>query len=201
MKTICSFPKSFPMIIIIACLILLSGQSCKKGPNDPAISFRSRTERLAGSWTVKYFQEVVSASDNGLSSTTTIICNEGAYSETTGSKVVTGSYTWWINIDKKGGYSLEKAITRSVGEKLNYAESGSWFWSEGNKNENIKNKQMVTFHILTSSPDISMQGTPTVLYSWVLDELKNKEIVVNCKWQKTIGTYTETHESTMTLVQ
>ena len=106
MKTICSFPKSFPMIIIIACLILLSGKSCKKGPNDPAISFRSRTERLAGSWTVKYFQEVVSASDNGLSSTTTIICNEGAYSETTGSKVVTGSYTWWINIDKKGGYSL-----------------------------------------------------------------------------------------------
>jgi hypothetical protein len=38
------------LVMLAALIVIPAFQSCKKGENDPAISFRSRDARLIGNW-------------------------------------------------------------------------------------------------------------------------------------------------------
>lgn len=58
--------KTFTLTIICA-LTVMPFQSCKKGPDDPFISFRSRKARLEGEWTLKTYKK--NGTEQNLSST------------------------------------------------------------------------------------------------------------------------------------
>lgn len=54
---------------IICALTVMPFQSCKKGPDDPFISFRSRKARLEGEWTLQTYKK--NGTEQKLSGTTT----------------------------------------------------------------------------------------------------------------------------------
>lgn len=69
-------------------------ESCQKYENGPAISFRSRAERVANTWKIDNYK----VNDNDLTSLVTdyreTFSKDGNYSYTTGSTAGTGSWTF-----------------------------------------------------------------------------------------------------------
>ncbi|MEO5675607.1 MAG: hypothetical protein ABIQ74_13270 [Chitinophagales bacterium] len=91
----------FIMLMLAGFTILSVWNSCKKGPEDPFFSIRSRKQRVCGDWTVSEFKvnfvdsirRVVDSIPNGSGS-----C--GAQSE---KNIDVYNYTW--SFDKHGGYT------------------------------------------------------------------------------------------------
>ena len=100
---------------ILLAAFAISFQSCKRGENDPTISFKSRTERLSGEWklTAKQGTDVTNfiyPTKDSLYSKTSVY----SFTGNTGTEQVTYSsnsiipiirsfqYTFKINFDKKG---------------------------------------------------------------------------------------------------
>jgi hypothetical protein len=84
MKTITKI-KNLTFVILLAALITIPLQSCKKYPEGPFISFRTRTARLAQTWKIE------SAKRNGSDYTSSV----STYIETY-TKGGSYSYSWYI---------------------------------------------------------------------------------------------------------
>ena len=62
-------------IILLALPIVFSG--CKKGEEDPFLTFRSRKARLCGTWTVSYLNSVIDRKENNIRTKTETTVDEG----------------------------------------------------------------------------------------------------------------------------
>ncbi len=194
------------LVILVAVLVIPAFQSCKKGENDPAISFLSRKARLVGEWKLK--EGTLSRNNAG---------NIYNYSYNGSTVVVSGgandswSYTNSIKIEKDGTFTetLLEDGDQTVFE-------GNWFFLSGNKDGDLKNKECVDFVFKTvtytpagGSPEITnIEGFVNMLlypynglgYTWQLDELKNKEIIVKVD-AKISSSTVKTIEGTLTFEQ
>lgn len=167
-------------------LLLLIGTffySCKKGPEDPAISFRSRKARLTGDWVgTNYSSEInsTSANTNGQTSSTKETINSGeteiSIKTESGTKTITASGTVSfhnLEITKDGDYfySLQYntvanyndttatgtslTITKKVSKTIN--KQGKWAFT--GKLDGSKNKENVLLSLNSVKENTTIETT------------------------------------------
>ena len=190
------------MVLFIS-VIAFSG--CKKGEDDPGISFRSRTARFAGDWKLTTMDYTETRTNNG--STSTYHYTYDGVNITTTSTFGGNSYTdktvYSLNISttKDGTYN-----TTEVDDGDTSLGTGNWLWVRGNKEQDLEKKEAVLF---TSTSNTSNGSTET--YSgktnldgvvMVLKKLSNKEIVFLFDYTYTNSDgYTYNKVGTQTFVQ
>ncbi len=190
-------------LMLIAILALPVFQSCKKGENDPAISFLSRKARLVGEWKLTSGNRQVVYS-NGETETYTY---DGALvvHESTGDPTETTVYTRTFTIYKDGVFTS----ARFEGNNQ-YYEEGVWYFGPRSKDLDLKNKETVCFsttkytYVFPPQPAqvIEMGGTHAIGYPyvWQIDRLSNKELIflIDEYYAAGNGNYTATGTMTYT---
>ena len=111
---------------------------CKKGANDPLISFKSRDSRIVGIWTMESSEATdtdISSSSGVASTTVTVSSYNGTILTTTttasglsGTSAV--SHTEKLTIEKDGTY---EKVTTTDGAQSTY--TGYWWWLDSKKNK------------------------------------------------------------------
>jgi hypothetical protein len=198
--------------IAIATLAITAGltTSCKKGENDPFLSLSSRKARLTGEWTVS------SSYSKNVSTGTSTVTNVNSYDGTTNTNTYTSgiinntsteNYTIEMTINRDGSYSK---ITTNTTDEEKYEESGIWTFAGKDKTSDYKKKEVVVFYPrktiytdLSNTSNTSTQETSSVNYgeTYVIDQLKGKEIIFKSNSSYTSNTGSNTSESTMTLTK
>lgn len=198
--------------IAIASLAITAGltTSCKKGENDPFLSLSSRKARLTGEWTVS---SSYSKSTNTSGSNTTINVNDFNGSTNTYTYTFNGASTSntenktiEFTINRDGSFTK---ITTNTTDEEKYEETGIWTFAGKDKTSEYKNKEVVVFYtqktVYTDLSDnsTSTEETTTVNFgeTYVIDQLKGKEIIFKSNSSYTGNTSSNTSESTMTLTK
>ncbi|MBI5219452.1 MAG: hypothetical protein HY958_11030 [Bacteroidia bacterium] len=117
--------------------------SCRKGPDDPFISFRSRDARITGEWKLAKYERSDIDKGSSLSNNRTYTYNfdgtlmtetfsgkyyNGGYRDTTWTK--TYSYSHTLTVNKNGTYKSTRIKNGNSDES-----EGNWFWLDGYKNK------------------------------------------------------------------
>lgn len=195
--------KQFSVVLLGLVIVTASFVGCKKGENDPFLSFRSRKGRLAGEWKVT---SMSGTRVDGSSGTTTTFTYDGTtYSETTGSNVSTMPLSQEMTFEKDGTYKTHSTYTL-MSTTFNEDENGTWNFT--GRIGDDKNKDHVVMRTLSSTSGTS---TSTSTQTWegddapsmvlYIDQLKNKEVIFKYNGKSTSGNpaSTDTEEWTMTL--
>lgn len=167
--------KRILVIMVMAAIAIATFQACKKGENDPAISFKSRNARITAKWKLTKI-EGSSVKVDGATSISTITTYDGsAYSrvETTiaggASNSITlnsGTGTFEITIDKKGAMSFSESYTPTGAAADVQTNTGVWYWENSDKTK--------------SYVYLSVGGVYNIFFSgrWKIDRLATKELVL-----------------------
>ncbi len=164
-------------ILIVTGLFL---SNCKKGPEDPALSFRTRKARLAGEWAMK----------SGNASITVLSSTEPPFNQNlsfNGSKVELNEtesgnvgivyifpYNLTVNIKKDGTFNFKEMYGSNLLEA-----NGRWNFEYGSGKS--KNKEEVKFQIeevtkgVTAGHVFNEQRT---VFTYKLVQLKNKDLKI-----------------------
>jgi hypothetical protein len=165
---------------IISILVTLTLFSCKKGEDDPAISLRSRKERLAGEWSLASGKLTESYDDhaNAIKFGRSFTFKSGRYEASQTIVNYTqfkGAFSLKLIIDKNGTFtSKEQFDSREL-----HAE-GVWDFLQ--KSGDLKNKEEVNFIVGKLSKGSSYDyhvfnwGLTTMRYR--IKELRNKTLVL-----------------------
>ena len=166
------------MILMVVAFAITSLNSCKKGENDPFLSFKSRDSRITGEWKLTKIEGTsIQPNYTGSGSTTTTTTYDG----TTMTRTISGQTT---PITKK--YSLSITLEKDGSAKVNEVEDTEtdvfttrWYWLESAK----------------SKMWINIAGD-----EYLVDQLKNKELVLIQKSESTntVGSTTRTSSSSFT---
>ncbi|MBA3680602.1 MAG: hypothetical protein H0W73_05485 [Bacteroidetes bacterium] len=169
--------------ISLLCAIILSAlflSNCKKGPEDPTISFRSRKSRLAGEWTMKSGNASITTlsaidppfNQNLAFNGTKVELNQ---TETSGPAILyIGNYSLLLSIKKEGTFNFKENFAGDIVEA-----NGRWHFEYGSGD--IKNKEEVTFIIeevtkgYTTGHVFNKQRT---VFTYKLVQLKNKDLKI-----------------------
>jgi len=199
--------------LIIASLALAMLFGCKKGENDPGISFRSRDARIVGEWKIGSFEKESKTVDINYTGNPAVLTTKTKVAATMydGSKVTvtttnagttkvttdTVTYAYSLNIEKDGNCTFIETASKG-GVTSTYTSKGTWLWANSKKN-----KSFVNFNFTDISPSNLFSSG---LYR--IDQLKNKEMVLisndydNDETTSKAGTSTEnTNTSKFTFTQ
>jgi hypothetical protein len=198
-------------LAIVAATTTFTG--CKKGENDPFLSLKSRRARLAGEWkftSADITSKTVNSFGGTTTTTTEVTKYDGTTETTTTTTVVSGGgtnsssstyrYTQELTFNKDGSYKWVSVDTDNNGT---YTQEGSWAFVGKSKNGELKNKEAI---VLSETSSSSSQGGNTSSSSrtgfdagmtLILDQLKNKEVVIKVNYtysqtgysDETTGTY------------
>ncbi len=167
---------TYKSIFFGALVLGLSVSGCKKGEEDPFLSLKSRTARLAGDW--KLVEGTMTETDEDGTYTTTI--SESQW-------VTTGpadySNTQMINIDftfDKNGTYVQTIVSTSDNLSSTSVNEGAWFWLGKNKEEELKKKEAIAL-VGQKSIEGDYQATNDGIdYSdnYIVKRLTNKEMVL-----------------------
>ncbi len=147
----------FNSFLILMTFATLTG--CKRGEEDPFLSFRSRDSRVTGTWELKkatlVMTTTISTSGSLNTETYTISIESGILTETgPGGSGGSSVYTREITLEKDGTYKATDNSDGYISE-----ESGNWWWLNDSKNKTR----------LAFDDDYS---------SYLVEQLKNKEIIL-----------------------
>jgi hypothetical protein len=126
-------------------MVLVPIFSCKKGSEDPAISFRSRNNRLEGKWNIvesNFIRTVISNLPSPDTSTTTIRFNDTkGTQEIKSAGMILNSLNFeglaQIQFNKDGSARYEETCNAS-GTKIQSGIDATWSWKQsGNKKQAI----------------------------------------------------------------
>ena len=177
--------KLISLLTIATFIGLFSG--CKKGPDDPFISFRSRDARIMTKWKLTKIEGTqVSPSISGGSMT---IAYDGTnYSETpkTGTaKTAVGTYEMTI----KGNGVSTYALTYTPGGGASTVESGigSWYWLNSGKNK-------TTLYV-----DGNNYLFPSGIYT--VDRLATKELILKYSYSAVQDSIMASYDATYTFTK
>jgi len=180
-------------LLIIAVLALIT-TSCRKGEDDPFLSFRSRKSRLTGEWVLKSgtvvkkstsFEDVDTYNGSSVYSSTDTI----PYTE-----------VWKFN--KDGSFEYKQSNT---GNTVNNLWEGTW--SFGNKDEaiDLKNKESVILRVTRVKYEGSLglydtyySGTNCLVYSRIIKQLRNKTMTFEIDGSSTSSNPSISYTGTMT---
>ncbi len=193
-------------IIIFLAVMAVIG-SCKKGENDPFISLKSRKARIAGEWVLST-SEIVTTSSGDVSTTK---FNNGSVTIISAGGSSTGIGSGTLTIDKDGTYKSQTSYTiTGTGYSSSYSETveGTWQFMDGDKDEDIKNRERVLIHI-TQRTVISGGKSDVYTYSgttggsieiFMIDQLKSKEMIINYDESYTHDGYISSTKGTSTYI-
>lgn len=142
---------------LLALLMLTSivFTGCKRGEEDPAISFKSRDSRIEGEWDLTSYTKETSTTTENVAATggenSSIQTSNISYTGTTltksGTQNLNGditvyepesfNYTLAVTFDKDGTYTFEETLTskETIGTKNSESGTGAWMWSNTAKNK------------------------------------------------------------------
>jgi predicted HTH transcriptional regulator len=128
------------ILIVALCAIIAAPmlQSCRKGEEDPWFSFYSRKERLCQNWQFSFYKRVEQKNDSLVSYT----FNGSTFSRISSNSQIISPGTMYVTFRKNGTYTWEQKIT-STSSNYSYTEDGYWYFSGGNKHDEIKNKELL----------------------------------------------------------
>jgi hypothetical protein len=147
----------------------LSVYSCKRGANDPFLSFRSRDGRLAGTWKLVGINgssktTSVSGSSTNVSETTTKYEN-GTQTVTNSGGTTTSKYDFEMTLEKDGAYTSKTTNYNNSGTLLSTIDGdGTWSWLSDGKNKS---------NVVISDPTSNIANGISEV-----DQLKAKELVI-----------------------
>lgn len=159
-------------VVMMAIAGTLIFQSCRRGPDDPFLSFRGRDARLAGSYKMTGLDgSSVSTTVSGTS--TTINTTKTTYSNGVesqvyngGSSTISGRYTATIEFKKDGTFSYTYETFDNTGKSNGKDEgNGNWVWANTGKKK--------TFILIDMYDAVGISKFSGL---WEVDQLKNKEI-------------------------
>jgi hypothetical protein len=188
--------------IAVAALVIASFgfEGCKKGANDPFLSFSSRKSRMAGEWKVS----AGSGTDVQGSSTSTWTYDGAVWKTTSGSTTTSTNRTITMNFEKDGTY---KTVTTTTGTGYSNVITETGTWNFTGKVGEDKNKDHVVMRTL-SSVDVTTIGSSTststdtftgdsapsnIMY---IDQLKGKEIIMTYDGTYSNGTASSNQTNT-----
>lgn len=171
---------SSPLTKIFALLIisLFILPSCKKGPDDPAISIRSRKSRLVGDWRLKSGNAGLTLLDPKNPPFAQSFVFDGSKATATETQasgpptIYIFAYLAHINIKKDGTFTLSETYG-----SYTLLASGKWNFTSG-IGEN-KNKEEVLFIIEDVSNDETtghLFNKQSTEFTYKILKLKNKEL-------------------------
>ncbi|MBI4645874.1 MAG: hypothetical protein HY738_04575 [Bacteroidia bacterium] len=193
--------KKLIVITLCALMVIPVFNTCKKGENDPLLSFRSRKKRLVGEWQLTEWDRTYTYG----SSTTITNFNGSIKTVTYGSgDPVTSSYTETMTIEDDGTFTI--ATTEITGGDTEQETiKGYWFFMDGNKEAEYKDKERVSFQMTEYS---SSDGEDTDFYTSSGDaetlgivrfsQLKKKEIIIETEITENNDGTNRTISETMT---
>lgn len=166
------------LAVSITSIFFLS--DCKKGDEDPRVSFRSRKARLTGEWLMKSgnasinFISIVDPPYNqNLSFDGSKV--ELNQTETSGPGIVyIGAYSLALTIKKDGTFNFRENFAGDVLEA-----NGRWNFEYGSGD--VKNKEEVTFKIEAASKGATeghVFNKQRTVFTYRLIQLKNKDLKV-----------------------
>lgn len=171
--------------------------SCKKGENDPAISFRSRKARIVGDWkldkgTNKYTSESfnVTTTFNGTSGT-----------EVTNSITRNFTYIYELSFRKDGTFSYHSSQTFEGATPEIYKFEGQWSFARKNKAGNLKNKESILLTYISgtyTSDGVTSSGSqskPTDGELYIIDQLDHELMVIKSVSTTSYASNTNVSES------
>lgn len=183
------------LILTIITGVILCG--CKKGDNDPFLSFLSRKARITGTWSLKEGSLTIISGD-----TTCYTYTDSLQTLTYGSYSGTTAYSKKITINKDGSCRVDVNDDSDLS-----VEEGVWFFGGKSKDMEIKDKESVIFRIFSEkytsggiTSTATYEGTSCPIYTLLLDKLGNKEIIFKYDGSSTSSS-TTTVTGTMTYVQ
>ncbi len=164
--------------IPLICAVILSVfflSNCKKGPEDPAISFRSRKARLEGEWLMKSGNAALTKApynNNYAFNGTKVELNT---TESGGpATIYTGSYNLTLNIKKDGTFTFRENFVGDIYE-------GNGHWEFMKRSGDTKNKEEVKFTIDAATkgfPEDHVFNQVQTTFSYKLVELRNKDLKI-----------------------
>jgi len=115
------------LLILLGFAMIYTFQSCKKYPDGPLISFRSRTERVSNTWKVENYKVNGNDFTSLVSSYTETFSKNGAYSYSWG--ILNGSGIWSFqnhdNEIKLSGSDSQSSRTLFI---LKLEEKSFWYY-------------------------------------------------------------------------
>jgi len=173
-------------LLIIAVIALIT-TSCRKGEDDPFLSFRSRKARITGEWVLK----------SGNSSNYTYDGNY-KYSQTD----TTPYKEKWI-FNKNGEFEL--FFYNDLGTSANHLMEGTWSFGNKDKAKDYKNKETIILRVTRDSTggyfgiyDMTFSGTAGPVHSYTISQLKNKSMTIKFDGTSNIDGSINTSHGSMT---
>jgi len=170
-------------LYLIVTFVLFNG--CRRGEDDPFISFRSRKARVTGKWKMTSYKTTYNYTESSGFTTEIFIGNGSTYTFTdlnsygvNSSK--TGTFTYEITFKKDGSYTAQ---INEDGEITNI--EGKWNFTRGVGD--MKDKSQITLYE-TSYKDRDDTNTSTGHYfndTYDLKELRNNKMVWYRKYTDT----------------
>lgn len=200
--------KSYIGVAVLLTGLVFSFQSCKKGENDPALSFKSRVDRLKGDWSMTDKNVTITdASNSGSISLSTITVNgvyngenENVYINDDGVlSTLIRKYDFDITFNEDGTYEYTLNLYRPTGNQNQpyqnyvYITSGVWAWLDQGKD---KLGLSLSSDFQPSIPDTLDVGTLmpySVDGAYNIDRLASDELVL-----KRNGQFTTTVDTVVT---
>ena len=179
--------------ILVATIVF---DSCKKGEDDPFLSFHSRKGRICGDWKLSSGTETFVSGGN----TKTTVYTETQKTETISGTSTTEGFTQTISIVKDGTFKWVEVNT--IGSVIT-TDTYEGTWNFNGRVGEAKNKEYVTFTVTkntsssgSTTTSNSCTGNDCFTMTMRLKELKNKEMVFNIDGSSTDtgGTDTTTGE-------
>lgn len=157
--------------LLIAVVVLATFAGCKKGENDPFLSFRSRDARVVGEWKVSNYS-YDETTVNGTQTITTKVTYDGSKYTSTNSvanpPVDQATYDTKIEILKDGTVKYTQVMNLGNASSTTVQE-GTWIWADSRKN---KSQIFIAVAGNTVGNNYIQGGT------YVVDQLKNKEMIL-----------------------
>jgi len=170
-------------LYLMVTFVLFNG--CRRGEDDPFISFRSRKARVIGKWKMTSSKTIYNHTESSRSTTEIFIGNGSTYTFTEQNSngtnfSKTGTFTYEITFKKDGSYTGQM---NQDGEITNI--EGKWNFTRGVGD--MKDKSQITLYE-TSYKDLDDTNTSTGHYfndTYDLKELRNNKMVWYRKYTDT----------------
>jgi hypothetical protein len=160
------------LMLLLVCAAAFN--SCKKNPDDPGISFRTRKARVAGEWKVE--SGTIKYGPDGDQIVYTITGN--TVKVETNCCIGSGTSSINFSFDKKGQASSSIILSGYVSKW-----SGTWNFTGGIGDQKKKDQIVVT---VTSTDDGSGASTYSgnqVFYTFDIDELRHKKLRMHMSYK------------------
>lgn len=194
--------KNYKIILLALAVLATTFSACKKGEDDPALSFRSRKARVVGEWKMTNFKYSSTSSSSSSNSSYVMSGDGSTYTATetddgTPSSSI-GTLSWQWTFEKDGKYKFTQTYDGDI-----YTSAGTWNFTSGVGD--LKKNSQITYSELSSITQSST--SPATTNTWTgnyvdevydLKELRNKKMVWYRKITNTYSGNTDTDEIEIT---